>query len=131
MFSPSEQLFSFSEPVFPSSERDKKGHVNTQREARFAVAHRANGTGYKVSNASACRGRTKSSIRLGSGTGEFTGNNFLAFYLGKIGTHAAGSIEACIAGHEPKPLRHSPFLGEAHLAEALNLDGMQLVRAEL
>ena len=64
-------------------------------------------------------------MRSGSGTGEFTGDNFLAFDFGKIGIGAAGGGKARGARHEPKTLGHGPLFGKAHFAEALELNGMQ------
>ena len=69
-------------------------------------------------------------MRLGSGTGEFTGDNFLAFHFGKIGIGTAGGGEAGVPRHEPKTLRNGPLLSEAHLAEALELDGMQWIEKQ-
>jgi hypothetical protein len=42
----------------------------------------------------------------------------------------SGRCEPCLAGHEPKPLRHRPFLGKAHLTEALDLNGMQSLESQ-
>ena len=70
-------------------------------------------------------GRTKRARRLGSGSGEFTGNRFLVFFFGEIGTGATARRQAGITGHEPQSLGHSPFLSKSHFAESLNLNGME------
>jgi hypothetical protein len=70
-------------------------------------------------------GRTKRARRLGSGSGEFTGDGFLVFFFGEIGIGATARRQAGITGHEPQSLGHSPFLSKCHFAESLNLNGME------
>lgn len=72
-----------------------------------------------------CKGRAKRAIRLGSGSGELTGDDFLVFRFGEIGIGTAGCAESSIPRHEPKPLGYGPLFGKAHFAEALDLDRMQ------
>ena len=43
-----------------------------------------------------CKGRAKRAIRLGSGSGELTGDDFLAFRFGKIGVGTAGCTESSL-----------------------------------
>ena len=72
-----------------------------------------------------CKGRAKRAIRLGAGSAEFTGDDFLAFRFGKIGVGSVGCAESGIPRHKPKPLGHGPLFGKAHFAKALDLDWMQ------
>jgi hypothetical protein len=70
-------------------------------------------------------GRAKRARRLGSGSGEFTGDEFLAVFFGECGVGSAGGSESGVAGHEPEALGDGEFFGEGHFADALELDGVQ------
>ena len=69
-------------------------------------------------------------MRSGSGTGEFTRDDFLAFHLGKIGIATPGGGKAGVPSHKPKPLRHGPLFSKAHFPETLELNGVQWIESQ-
>jgi hypothetical protein len=62
---------------------DKKGNVDIQREAGFAVVHRSNGTGYEISNADFVKGARKKCDEVRFGHGRIHGIQFYGILIRK------------------------------------------------
>lgn len=67
----------------------------------------------------------KNSLRLGSGSGKFFGDESATSVLVQVGIISSGDTQTGISRHPIQSLRHRPFFLKAHLTEALDLDGME------
>lgn len=98
---------------------DKKGNVDIQREAGFAVVHRSNGTGYEITDAGFVKGTREKRNEVRFGHGRIHERRFFGIPSRKdwdwhAGRRQGGRSEPLAKALGPRPIfRQSSFPGSA------------------